>query len=77
MNQWPRAQKEEVRKALVHAIDRGLRIDFFWALWNEKKEGTVIEPKRLPKKGKITITFYSPNKNVRTVAGQIIVDVAK
>ncbi|MCI0777731.1 MAG: hypothetical protein J4N95_06090 [Chloroflexi bacterium] len=77
MNQWPRAQKEEVRKALVHAIDHGLRIDFFWALWNEKKEGTVIEPKRLPKKGKITITFYSPNKNVRTVAGQIIVDVAK
>ena len=77
INQWPKAQKEEIRKALVHAIDRGLKIDFFWALWDEKKEGTIIEPKRLPSKGKITITFYSPRRNVRTSAGQIIVDVAK
>ncbi len=82
INQWPRAQKEEVRKALVHAIDRGLRIDFFWALWDEKKEGTLIEPKRLPAKGKITITFYSPQKNVRvssaeTTFGHFFVDVAK
>ena len=78
INQWPKAQKEEVRKALVHAIDRGLKIDFFWALWDEKKEGTIIEPKRLPSKGKITITFYSPRRNVRaSAAGKIIVDVAK
>lgn len=82
INQWPKAQKEEVRKALVHAIDNGLKIDFFWALWDEKKEGTVIEPKRLPKKGKITITFYSPQRNVRVSTaketfGHIFVDVAK
>ncbi len=82
INQWPKAQKEEVRKALVHAIDRGLRIDFFWALWDEKKEGTIIEPKRLPAKGKITITFYRPQRNVRTSTatatfGHFFVDVAK
>ena len=77
INQWPKAQKEEVRKALVHAIDRGLKINFFWSLWDEKKEGTIIEPKRLPAKGKIKITFYSPKKNVRTSGNEIIVDVAK
>ncbi len=82
INQWPKAQKEEVRKALVHAIDRGLRIDFFWALWDQKKEGTLIEPKRLPAKGKITITFYSPQRNVRVSSakatfGHFFVDVSK
>ena len=82
IDQWPRAQKEEVRKALVHAIDNGLRIDFFWALWDEKKEGTIIEPKRLPRRGKITVTFYSPQRNVRVSTakatfGHIFVDVAK
>lgn len=82
INEWPNAQKEEVRKALVHAIDRNLKIDFFWALWDQRREGTIIEPKRLPRSGKIKITFYSPQRNVRTSTaketfGHIIVDVSK
>jgi hypothetical protein len=82
INDWPNTQKEEVRKALVHAIEYGLKIDFFWGLWDQPREGTVIEPKRLPRSGKIKITFYSPQQNVRLSTaketfGHIFVDVSK
>ena len=86
IDEWPKGQKEDVRKALVHAIEKSdkgnsIRVRFFWVLSGLiNKEETIIEPKRLPNTGTITITFVSPQKRVRvsTAAetfGHIFVDV--
>ena len=85
INQWPKVQKENVRKALVHAIQQSIKgnnisVKFFWELSGRNNEETIIEPKRLPSSGTITITFVSPQKRVRVSSavetfGEIIVDV--
>ena len=85
INQWPKAQKENVRKALVHAIKKSvqgnsIRVRFFWELSGRNNEETIIEPKRLPSTGTITITFVSPQKRVWVSSaaktfGEIFVDV--
>ena len=80
INQWPAAQKERVRKALVHAIENNVKLRFFWELYGGAKEATTITPDPLPTSGTITIIFLSPQSRVRvsTAAetfGEIFVDV--
>lgn len=88
INEWPKGQKEEVRKALVHAIEKSdkgnnIRVRFFWVLNGlADKEETIIEPTRLPSTGTITITFVSPQNRVRVSTapetfGHIFVDVGQ
>ncbi len=84
--QWPAGQKDDVRQALVHAIEKSdkgnnIKVRFFWVLSGlAKKEETIIEPKVLPSTGTIKITFVSPQSRVwvSTAAktfGEIFVDV--
>ena len=80
INQWPAAQKERLRKALVHAIENGVKVRFFWELYGGTNETTTITPEPLPMSGTITITFLSPQSRVRVsnakdTFGEIFVDV--
>ncbi len=88
IEQWPKGQKEKVREALAHAIEKSvkgnsIKVVFYWVLSGlAKKEETIFEPTRLPSSGTITITFVSPQKRVRlsTAAetfGEIFVDVGQ
>jgi len=80
MDDWPKAQKENLRKAMVHAIDNNVKMRFFWELYGGSNEATTIEPDPLPTSGTITVTFLSPQSRVRvgqapSTFGQIFVDV--
>jgi ABC-type transport system substrate-binding protein len=80
INKWPKAQKERVRQALIHAINNDVKVEFFWELYGGATEKTTITPDPLPTSGTIKITFISPQKRIRisTAAdtfGEIMVDV--
>ncbi|MEX0785427.1 MAG: hypothetical protein WD939_02210 [Dehalococcoidia bacterium] len=77
---WPKTQKENLRKAMLHAIDNNVKMRFFWELYGGNNEATTIEPSPLPSSGTITVTFLSPQSRVRvgqaaSTFGQIFVDV--
>ena len=74
---WPKKQKEDVRKAIVKALNKKRTLKFFWKLHEDKKNGTHVKGLRATT-GKITITFLSPRKNVTVSAnatGEIDVSV--
>ncbi len=78
INQWPNGQKEEVRKALVTAIENNRNVRFFWELHGGRTEETEVTDSG---KGAITIVFRSPQRNTRvstasSTFSQIMVDVA-
>lgn len=80
INQWPKAQKERLRKAMIHATDNNVKMRFFWELYGGPNEQTIIVPDPLPTSGAITVTFLSPQSRVRVSSatgtfGQIFVDV--
>jgi len=80
INKWPKAQKERVRQALVHAINNDVKVEFFWELYGGATEKTTITPDPLPTSGTIKITFISPQKRIRISTakdtfGEIMVDV--
>ncbi|MCH8995276.1 MAG: hypothetical protein IH959_09985 [Chloroflexi bacterium] len=65
IDDWPdNPDKEDVRKALVDAIQNSRTVQFFWELHGiaGKNEFTVIEDPDMT--GGITITFRSPRRNV-------------
>lgn len=80
IDQWPKAQKERLRKAMIHAIDNNVKIQFFWELYGGSREQTLITPDPMPTSGTITVTFLSPQSRVRVSSaektfGHIFVDV--
>lgn len=64
INKWPNAQKEQVRRTLVAAVNRGRRVRFYWELHNGRGEETDA-PARIPRTGSVAITFRSPQRKVR------------
>jgi hypothetical protein len=69
---WPDAQKEMVRQAVVTAIGAGDNVEFFWKLHDAAQEQTTINIAP----GVITITFYSPESKVRLVGpDDVTIDV--
>lgn len=80
INKWPKTQKERVRKALIHAINNDVKVEFFWELYGGATEMTTITPDPLPTSGTIKITFISPQSRIRISTakdtfGEIMVDV--
>ena len=72
---WPDADKEKVREAVLNAISSDQRVRFAWKLHDESKESTTIET---ADSGAITITFFSPWSNVRAVGrDDVTVDVSR
>jgi hypothetical protein len=70
---WPDADKERVRQAVVTAIGAGDKVEFSWKLHDAPDERTII---RNTAPGVITITFYSPWSKVRPVApDDVTIDV--
>lgn len=77
INQWPKAQKEQVRNALLTAVNSNRNIRFFWELYGGSKEETEITDTG---SGPIRIVFRSPQTNVRVSSaaatfGEVKVDV--
>ena len=71
---WPDADKEKVREAVLNAINTNQRVRFAWKLYDDSKESTTIET---ADSGAITITFFSPWSNVRAVGrDDVAVDVS-
>ena len=71
---WPDADKEKVREAVLNAINNNQRVRFAWKLHDESKESTTIET---ADSGAVTITFFSPWSNVRAVGRDVVtVDVS-
>ncbi len=69
VGQWPVAQRETVREALVKVIEDNKPVEFFWDLHDGAVEDTAVSGD--------TITFLSPRANVRVLGpDNIIVDVA-
>jgi hypothetical protein len=58
ISEWPLAQRESVRKAIVKAVDGSRSLQFFWELYADENEGTRIQG--LTGTGDIMITFLSP-----------------
>ena len=78
INQWPRAHKEELRRALVLAIENNRNVHFFWELHGGRREETEIIA---PKTGTIGVISRSPQRNVRVSTapptfGHIMTDVS-
>ncbi len=65
INKWPKVQKEEIREALVNALDGNRAVYFFWELHRGNNEKTPIEPDGGLGTGDIKITFQSPRKKLR------------
>lgn len=74
---WPDTEKEEVRKALVVAIQADRNVRFLWELHDVAGSDNRVTNVDGP--GDITVTFRSPRANVRLTStvnlGEIIVDV--
>ena len=74
---WPDAEKEQVRQALVAAIQANRSVRFLWALHDGTSSENRID--NLNGTGDVVITFRSPRLNVRLTStvnlGEIIVDV--
>jgi hypothetical protein len=77
IDDWPPAQKEQVREALVYAIGHDLPVQFFWKLYDGQDEETEIDPPApFTDATGITITFRSPEGKVRMVGpDNLTVDV--
>lgn len=59
INDWPPAQLDQVRKAILAALGPPTRtLQFFWELTTQSTEGTTVQG--LDKTGDIIITFLSP-----------------
>jgi hypothetical protein len=74
MKKWPNGQKEDVRKALVNAMNSGPghAVLFRWKLHDGTREITVVDTGA----NLTAITFYSPWSKVRPVrADDVAVDV--
>ncbi len=71
IGEWPDDQKNRVREALIKAIKTPLPLKFFWEVRPGPDEVTLLEDPDMT--GGITITFRSPERNVR--GGDVTVDV--
>ena len=65
INKWPKEQKENIRAALVKALDGNRAVEFFWELYGGNNEDTPIVPPGGAGTGDINITFQSPRKKLR------------
>ncbi len=71
---WPDADKEKVRVAVLDAIRTNKRVRFRWKLHEPSQERTTIVPDG---PGAIKITFYSPWDNLRALGrGDVCVDAS-
>ena len=72
---WPDAEKEKLRQALLASLGPPRRtVRFRWAL---SKDSTSVNPvDNLYGPGDMTITFNSPEKNVKTAKGSTEVSVS-
>ncbi len=71
VEKWPDNQKEDVRLALLDAMNSDRAVLSRWKLHNGSKEDTIIETS-----GNLTtITFYSPVSKVKAAAGDFTVKV--
>ena len=64
INKWPKTQKEDIREALVNALNGDRAAYFFWELYAGNKEGSLIEPPGAAGTGDIKITFRSPRRKL-------------
>lgn len=73
IGEWPDGQKNDVRRALVDAIQNSRTVKFFWELHDVagQDELTLIDDP--DSTGGITITFRSPRRNVQ--GGNVTVKV--
>ncbi len=71
VKKWPDEQKEDVRLALLDAMNSNRAVLSRWKLHNGSNEDTIIETSA----NLTTITFYSPWSKVRAAAGDVTVDV--
>jgi hypothetical protein len=68
---WPDEDKERVRQALVTAVEMDRAVEFHWEVHPGPTEVTIIEDPSMT--GGVTITFRSPERNVK--GGDVTVDV--
>ncbi|MCI0850075.1 MAG: hypothetical protein J4N26_03850 [Chloroflexi bacterium] len=70
---WPDAQKNRARVAVVNAWNSNGKVRFLWKLWDNPKENVQI---RTDPNGTVVITFFSPWDKVRVLGeDNITVDV--
>lgn len=75
IDRWPDEHKEEVRKALVTAVETSRNVRFFWELYGGADNVTDV---RDGGTGDITVTFRSPQSRIRvsrTTFGDLKVEV--
>ena len=65
IDKWPKTQKENIREALVNALNGNRAVEFFWELYAGNNEETPIEPQGATGTGDIKITFRSPRRKLR------------
>jgi hypothetical protein len=74
ISDWPDADKERVRVAVLDAIRTNQTVRFRWKLHEPSQERTTIVPDG---PGAIKITFYSPWDNLRVLGrGEVCVDAS-